>query len=220
MKEALVIFQILNIVRSWFGPRAKDAGEPEPGPRGELIAICIGHSRAGDNGAVSVGGVDEWTYNKEIADLLRRKLMEMGHRVVIIDRYDGSTYPAAMRWLASELKRLGITFAIELHFNSYKDPDTEGFEYLYWHQSADGMAAAENLTRAQEEMFPESVKRGAKHRKNGQRGSLFLRLTHCPAVISEPFFGSNHLEWERYSSERGKRELAESIAEGIDRTLI
>jgi N-acetylmuramoyl-L-alanine amidase len=47
-----------------------------------------------------------------------------------------------------------------------------------------------------------------------QRGGQFLRGTHCPAVICEPFFGSNQAEWTYFAGHQ--QELAQVIADGID----
>jgi len=42
---------------------------------------------------------------------------------------------------------------------------------------------------------------------------LFLRGTHCPAVICEPFFGSNPGDWQ--TAKDKKTNIARAIAEGI-----
>jgi N-acetylmuramoyl-L-alanine amidase len=47
----------------------------------------------------------------------------------------------------------------------------------------------------------------------GERGGEFLKLTHCPAVIAEPFFGSNPQEWQTASSSVSA--IAEAMATGI-----
>lgn len=55
--------------------------------------------------------------------------------------------------------------------------------------------------------------RGTKPRTSADRGGEFLRLTHCPAVICEPFFGDNAADW-RVAVDR-KGDMADAIAQGI-----
>jgi N-acetylmuramoyl-L-alanine amidase len=58
-----------------------------------------------------------------------------------------------------------------------------------------------------------SVNRGIKAKVSGERGGEFLKLTHCPAVIAEPFFGDNPQEWQVASSSVSA--MAEAMATGI-----
>jgi N-acetylmuramoyl-L-alanine amidase len=69
------------------------------------------------------------------------------------------------------------------------------------------------LRGAYSESFPQAVSRGSKAKVTGERGGEFLKLTHCPAVIAEPFFGDNPQEWEVASSSVSA--MAEAMATGI-----
>lgn len=181
-----------------------------------MIAICIGHSRAGDSGAVSVGGVSEHAFNSKLGRITWEILRSRCIDAVVIDHYVGGSYGSAMSWLAKHLRGIAATAAIELHFNS-ATPSARGHEYLYWHSSSRGKALARSLADSQQRAFPSSTPR----RDRGtlaittprSRGGLFLRLTHCPAVIAEPFFGSNPEEWEHASMHF--MEYAEALATGI-----
>tara|TARA_B100000579_G_C22711882_1_gene794983 strand:- start:870 stop:1100 length:231 start_codon:yes stop_codon:yes gene_type:complete len=65
-----------------------------------------------------------------------------------------------------------------------------------------------------EDTFPLFTSRGIKFRRKGHRGAGFLRLTHCPAVIAEPFFGScKDPDWDLAVNH--KEGIAKSIAGGI-----
>jgi hypothetical protein len=44
-------------------------------------------------------------------------------------------------------------------------------------------------------------------------GAQFLRLTHCPAAITEPIFGSNETDWRLAATQQSK------FANGIDEWL-
>lgn len=180
------------------------------------IAICIGHSRKGDKGAVSVGGVSEFVFNTNIGAAIRTLLMRAGIDCEVENFYAGNSYPEAMRWLAALLRRKGYTHAVELHFNS-ADAAANGHEFLHHPASIPGRKLAMALAESFQAAFPRSKPRdgGVKPIPKGGRGDLFASLTHCPAVICEPFFGSNRAEWNKFSTGTGQAALAETIARGI-----
>jgi len=184
-----------------------------------LIALCIGHSRMigtrRDGGAVSVGGISEWTYNLDLAGRIQSRLSQYNVRSMIVSHYQGAGYSSAMRWLAGHLKEAGATAAIELHFNS-AGPTARGHEWLYWHSSPRSRLLAEELDTAMSMQIPPDIlpTRGPKPRNSKSRGAEFLRLTHCPAIITEPFFGSNETDWRLAATQQSK--FANAIANGID----
>lgn len=178
-----------------------------------LIAICIGHSRSGDRGAESVDGTTEWDFNRTLGKIVVARLMAAGRSAILIDRYEGRGYTSAMRWLGGYLKKLGATTALELHFNSSDNPKASGFEYLHHEDSGRGHDLAIALTDFQRARFPRAFSRGVKYISKRGRGWAFLNLTPCPAVICEPFFGSNPEEWAAYKADPAK--LAECYAEAL-----
>lgn len=185
-----------------------------------MIALLVGHSRPGDSGAVSVEGVSEHKFNSVLARHTKGVLDTMCIKSVVIDRYEGSGYAAAMTWLAAHLKSIGATAAIEFHFNS-ATPTAKGFEYLYWHSSSRGKALARFLASSHASFRPASTPRQDKGilgiKSAAERGGQFLQKTHCPAVILEPFFGSNAAEWKDASANVAG--YAGMIASGISKWL-
>jgi N-acetylmuramoyl-L-alanine amidase len=181
------------------------------------VGICVGHSRqkngGPEGGAISVGNVNEWTYNNALAVRVKAILAARGISAQIYSHYDGGGYTTAMRWLATRLKLDAVTHAVELHFNSSDDPKSNGHETLYWHSSAKGKGLAESLDRAYRSNVAEIKPRGAKPRYRGDRGAEFLTLTHCPAVIVESGFGSNAWDWGVMASKADS--IAKAIADGI-----
>lgn len=183
----------------------------------QLIALCIGHSRLKngrvEGGAVSVGGESEWSYNRQLAEMI---VDELGQRMIDtleVSRYEGAGYGAAQRWLADRLKKSGATLALELHFNASDDPDANGHEWLYWHSSKQGKLLAESIN-AEMCLAVNSIRtRGAKPRFTGDRGAEFLRGTHCPSVICEVGFGSNARDWQVMVEQKAR--IARAIAHGI-----
>ena len=174
-----------------------------------MIALCVGHSRQNDSGASSVDGTTEYDYNCDLANQIANNCNQ---EVRIYNSYLGKGYTGAMRWLAKKLRQDNIEFAIELHFNA-ATPKATGHEWLYWHTSSKGRLLARSLRDSMEDSFTLFTSRGIKSRKKGSRGAGFLRLTHCPAIIAEPFFGSNTEDWELATQH--KEGIAKSIAGGI-----
>ena len=176
------------------------------------VAICVGHSRNGDKGAQSMGGVSEWDWNSTVASMLKTELDDSGIECFIVDHYEGGTYGAAMTWAGDHLRSKGATLAIELHFNAASS-SAKGYEYLYWHSSKEGQKLADSFISAQKNLNTPSPSRGAKPADGGDRGSGFLSKTPCPAIICEPFFGSNADEWGYWADRAGT--LADVYANAI-----
>jgi len=180
----------------------------------QSIAICIGHSRGGDKGAVSVSGIYEEDFNKRVAVKVKENLDSLGISSIIVDEYKHSSYGAAMEWLSRYLDERNITLAIELHFNSYNS-EALGYEYLYWHSSEKAKSLALALSETHKTIFPSALNRGVKPLNNKSRGALFCKKTKCPAVICEPFFGSNQSEVNKYMTDEGVVDLADLYAQAI-----
>jgi N-acetylmuramoyl-L-alanine amidase len=162
------------------------------------IAVCIGHSRSGDDGAVSADGrKTEWAFNQPIGARVVADLMRAGHEAVLVDKYWGAGYGAAMGWLAGHLRELGVEAAVELHFNASDNPKAEGHEWLHWHNSERGRALALCLEKSYARTMDTAKRRGVNALDRTSRGAEFVSRTHCPAVICEPFFGTNIFEWRK-----------------------
>lgn len=182
-----------------------------------LIALCIGHSRKinsrMDGGALSVDDTTEHAYNRDLAATVADILRSQGFRVNILTEYQGNGYTAAMRWLGSTLKADQTTIAVEFHFNSSENPKASGHEWLYWESSGNGERLARLFADAFRNHLPELPARGIKPCNPKSRGAEFLRLTPCPAIILEPFFGSNPQDW-RIATEK-KQTIATLYASAL-----
>jgi N-acetylmuramoyl-L-alanine amidase len=163
------------------------------------FALCIGHSRRGDKGAVNAKGVNEHTFNRPLANRVAELLRERKHIAHVVDQYDADSYDAAMRWVAAEVGRLRADAAVEFHFNS-ASPAAHGYEYLFWHSSKRAAKLAQCFAVAHKLAYPKHKFRGLKPCDPLSRGAGFLRRTPCPAVLLEPFFGSNAAETDDYTN--------------------
>lgn len=205
---------------SWFFGRIGDAVLPRIPPpamsteTNPFIAICVGHSRSGDDGATSADGTSEWTFNADLAKRISGHLSMHGLKSFIVDKYEGYGYGEATRWVAAHVEQRHASCAVELHFNA-SNGGANGHEWLYWGNSSRSKALAEWLCQEFRVEFPLQKERGVKGKASGDRGAEFLRRTHCPAVICEPFFGDNPSEWEFATANRDK--IAAAIAHGIQK---
>jgi N-acetylmuramoyl-L-alanine amidase len=185
------------------------------------IGLCVGHSRQTnghpEGGAVSVGRIQEWKFNRELALLISAELTRQGIASVIVDHYEGGSYGAAQAWLGGHLAAQGVTVALELHFNSSDSIAATGHEWLYWHTSAAGKRLAVSLNAEMRLALPDLKARGAKPLAATDRGAGFLQQTRCPAVICEPFFGSNPSDWALAVGY--KPTIARVIADGVSEFL-
>lgn len=129
---------------------------------------------------------NERNFNLKVA----AEMLKLDDSLEVIDNYRGTGYGGAMRWLATEIEKRKCDLAVELHFNS-AGATAQGHEWLYWQGSKKGTALASAFRYQFAKVFPEIVDRGIKPRFSNDRGAEFLRLTRCPAIICEPFFGSN-----------------------------
>ena len=184
-----------------------------------MIAICVGHSRkiSGryDGGAYSVPlKINERDFNLKVASELHDKLAARSIRSKIIDQYGGNGYGSAMNDVSKQVKEIGASLAIELHFNS-ASPEATGHEWLYWHTSEIGQKIAGKFDSEFSKVFPAMKKRGLKAITKKDRGGKFLELTHCPALILEPFFGSSVLDCARINV----KGIAEAYAKAIEQCV-
>ena len=184
--------KILELIATFKASRKAAKRKPK---KIRKAAICIGHSRIGDKGARSVGGISEWIYNSEVATLLAKQLKQRGIASAIIDDYPCESYSGAMSWLSKEVDKINADVAIELHFNSFSSSSAEGYEYLYYAGSAEGKRLALCIHKAHQSKSVGQKDRGAKPIERKDRGGHFVTMVKPPAVICEPFFGSSPKEW-------------------------
>lgn len=180
------------------------------------IALCVGHSRRiqgrTEGGAISVSGVSEHAFNSDLARRIRALLEARSIPAFVVTEYEGVGYGSAQAWLARHLEERGAGLALELHFNAATGA-ARGHEWLHWASSARSERLATSLHAAVAAAFPELPDRGVQAKDRGDRGAEFLRGTHCPAVICEPFFGDNPFDWQVATTRT--QDLAAAIAAGL-----
>jgi N-acetylmuramoyl-L-alanine amidase len=199
------------------------APAPSPTPRppsagGHLVYFAIGHSWQPSSSAVSVGGVREWDYNLEVANISAGLLSGMGIRARILSDHRGS-YSGSIGQLAAEMRRERPALCFELHFNSATAASAHGHEHLYHPSDPKSLRLALALASQQQAANIPTDRprqdRGILARSSGG-GAGFLRLhTICPCVLPEPFFGNNPQQWAQFGNDAGKTRLAGIYARSI-----
>jgi N-acetylmuramoyl-L-alanine amidase len=181
----------------------------------ELVAICVGHSRRGDKGAVNIKGDSEWKYNSKVAKALKKELKYRGIDSKVYSSYEGKTYREAMDFIKDKLKEDGAELALELHFNAYTGR-AKGCSMLYNSPNSESKRLAEELQFSVLKDF-DTIDRRTKGLNKGDRGLLFAENDYIPTVLCEPFFGDNRQDCELFSD---YRLLASSYANGIEEFLV
>lgn len=171
------------------------------------VAIVVGHTSKRP-GAVSVGGVSEYRFNDPIAHMVADKL-------AAIDGVEGFVVyrglPNALRALPAKINAQRPDLILSLHFNAASF-SASGSEMLYCKGSKNGRRFARLLQK--EILAALGVRdRGVKSRVRKDRGGYLLTKTAAPAVIAEPFFGSNRKDWDK--AKNAKNEIADAYVRAI-----
>jgi N-acetylmuramoyl-L-alanine amidase len=164
------------------------------------IALVIGHDpkehgavgtcRASDGKEIKVS---EYAYNVVVGSKVRALLAaDQDLRVHDVRRHLRGGYMGMVKFVNG----LKVDFALELHFNAAENPQAHGCEMLFWHRSEKSRAFAGVLQEAVTGAM-QAHDRGIKPIIQGGRGAPFLNRTAMPAVIAEPFFGSNFSEMQK-----------------------
>lgn len=156
------------------------------------ILLVNGHTKYRDKGAYSPTlGMTEYEY----ADLVTKACVKQ-YPSFEIWHHEIDAYYTRQKTLREYMIGKGFDLALELHFNASDNKNANGTEVLCHHASVDGREYAQ--------LFAENISndmgtnlrladngKGVVYRNRNQRGWHFLNLTPCPALILEPFFGSN-----------------------------
>lgn len=155
------------------------------------IAIVVGHTPRRDKGAFSPYLLQsEQPYNLQVA----LQLKSLAPELYDVHTHTFQEYYKRQAAMSAKLNAGGYRLAIELHFNAASSPTANGTYCLYWYGSKVGKGVAQHLSEDICKAFSTKLRAvgGAQALVNEHdRGYWFTALTNMPAVIVEPFFGSN-----------------------------
>ena len=161
------------------------------------VAIVIGHTRNGDKGAYSETlEMSEYDYNLKVAN----KMKEVNPSTYDVYTHTIQGYYERQKSMADKLNSKNYDLVLELHFNA-ASPAANGTETLYYFNSKKGKGYAETISNDIVDNFGTKIRgaNGAKALVNkNDRGFYAVYLPKAPALIVEPFFGSNIEESKKF----------------------
>lgn len=160
-------------------------------PAAMKIAIVIGHNREAQGAVRVTDGVSEYAWNGRLAEAIQ-SLNPAQVRVFRRTPFEAG-YSAELRAAYAQVDAWGADVSAELHFNAAIAGAT-GTETLF--ASVRGREVATVVQAAMVGALG-LRDRGLVHRPAGSRGSASLISGKAPAVLLEPYFGSNALDCQR-----------------------
>jgi len=155
------------------------------------IAVVVGHTNRRDKGAFSPFlKQSEYDYNLKVA----LELKSLAPDLYDVHTHSTQEYFKRQRAMSAKLNAGGYALAIELHFNAAASPTANGTYCLHWYGSKTGRTLAQFISEDIAKAFDTRIRAhgGAQALVNEQdRGYWFTALTNMPAIILEPFFGTN-----------------------------
>ena len=165
------------------------------------IGLVVGHTPGKDRGAYSEAlQSTEFDYWLPIVRAVSDELSDSGVFCIVAIHDEKLGYYDRQKKMANHLNPMSLDLVIEFHFNA-ASPLANGTETLYWFGSEKGKRIAGFMSywislRKETKMRGDH---GAKALVNkNDRGYWFTYLQKSPAVIFEPFFGSNPKEASKF----------------------
>ena len=173
-------------------------------PMNTKIALIIGHNPT-SQGAVRKG-ITEFMYWSEFFDQYYPTLKEVatknGIEIKVFERryFGRRTYGKEMRDLHSRVDAWDADISVECHYNGFSG-DAEGHEVLYFNESKGGRIIAGLIDNAMDKHL-NNRDRDRKPVSMGENGSYGLRIGAARAVLIEPFFGQEIINFIKDGSQR------------------
>ncbi|MFV0512487.1 MAG: N-acetylmuramoyl-L-alanine amidase [Jhaorihella sp.] len=183
---------------------------PEPAPPiGKRLAIVVGHTLRAPGATRVVDGVPEYEWNMDLADRIRRYALQAGVDCSVFLRDENLGYAAQIEKVYGKADSWGADATVELHFNASSVASATGTETLH-----SGSARSKAFASAvQGRMLAALGLRSRGTFKPAVRGLKSLITGRAPAILIEPYFGSNPKDCA--AADGGKDQLASAIIEGF-----
>lgn len=154
------------------------------------LAVVIGHTSASGGAIRRDTGESEYKWNSRLAAMMVVLQSSYSLQVKVFRRKSGVSYYQQIKRVYEAVDRWKADASIELHFNSSANPKATGTEML-----SSGSTRSLALAAAVQGRMVDALglaDRGIKIRGRNERGGRSLHMGRAPAIIGEPFFGSNH----------------------------
>ena len=180
------------------------------------LAIVVGHNsrRQGAMKLYPSPGVSEYTYYCAMADYIAKQANAWAVRGVLIQVFYRTPEPGDITRVYREVDAWGADASIELHFNSFGNPNARGCEVL-----SSGSAPSMKMAQAVQDALLTTIygygaddrfNRGVKVPTN--RGRTSVTSGKAPAILIEPFFGSSQADCE-LADKAGIPKIADAMLE-------
>jgi N-acetylmuramoyl-L-alanine amidase len=180
------------------------------------LVIIVGHNSRSQGAIRTDTGESEWAFNSRVADRAAAyaSAFHPGLTLSVLHRQpDHASTGAEIRQVYQRADEIGADATIELHFNAAETVAARGCETLHA-GSARGAALAESVQAHTVKMFPGLKDRGLQKRTPPRRGGMSLTSGRAPAVIVEPFFGSNPQDCATFYTPDAEKRLARAWIDG------
>lgn len=169
------------------------------------ITLAAGHNRVPNKGASGI--LDEDKCTRETAIALNNILLKRGHEAYDVTPYD-RIFPSASEALKEEsnaVNRIKPELHVCIHYNAFNKV-SEGTEILVYSKTSKSYPIAEKVL----ESITKAI--GTKSRGVKARDDLHvLRVTTCPAILTEGLFIDNADDCKRYDAIK----IATAIADAV-----
>lgn len=182
------------------------------------IAVVVGHNERRQGAVRKDNGETEFAFNSRVAKVMQELAEQVGgYAVKVFYRQAGGGYSREIADVYRAVDAWGADVSMELHFNSLDKESANGCETL-------SSGTVKSLALAQE-VNDEIVRtfgvrdRGVRTRASSERGGGSLHAGRAPAILTEPFFGSNPSDLIKFAGTEAERKLAGAYLKGAMRAL-
>jgi N-acetylmuramoyl-L-alanine amidase len=153
------------------------------------IAIIIGH-RSGSQGAYSKHlRLTEYQFNSTVA-LMLSDIADIYERPNT--RFVSEAF--RIKQLVNEINKHDYELVISLHFNHFHIEQANGVEALYFITNKFSKVIAQEYVTMVSDQFKVKPRALVSVRSTKQRGGTLICGLKAPAILVEPFFGSNEYD--------------------------
>lgn len=181
------------------GPQKKD--------KALKIAIVIGHNSRAQGAVRATDGRTEFDWNGELAGMIKA---HDPNSIKVFRREKGGGYSAEIDRVYAQVDEWGADCSIELHFNGSEDPHANGG--LTLSSGTKGSLALAGAVQSRSTDALGVQDRGIRTLGRRDRGGRSLWQGKAPAILTEPYFGSNPRECVK--AQMHMDELAEAVFRG------
>lgn len=171
------------------------------------IAIVVGHNSKAQGATRTTDGRTEFDWNGDLAAMIQA---HDPANIRVFRREYGGGYSREIDRVYAAVDAWGADCSIELHFNGSVNQKANGGETLSSGTSGSLRLAGEIRGRVSAVLG--NTDRGVRKVGRFDRGGRSLWQGRAPAILTEPYFGSNPTEC--LIAEQHKDELAEAIYRG------